>query len=438
MKNMKNVKQLFAAAAVAAVSPVGFQQAAAEPVDIAHFFGSCENAGADPAAAVGEACIILSIMNAYTALDNGVEMVPRGIEWGTLYDQVKAGYSSGTPPDVHVMHRSRMLEFVDVGLLADLTDDLAGAGIDVSDWADRALSGVTHDGKVYGVPMDFHANLWHMNVDLLEQAGLVENGKPIVPKSPEEMLEHARKVREATGKDYMAVQLGEGELGLYFLLSMLWQQGGQSVIVDGEANFDQPETRTAFQVLLDLIEGGHANKGYTYVDASQAFVNGESAVHINGTWVVDAYSDAAKSPDSALSNYQVTSMPNLFSKEGATWGDSHSWVIPASLKTENPDRYKAALSFMAFLNENNIAWAKTGHMAVRKSVLASSAYQLLPQRANYVTTADIVRDLPRTPVHGALRDVIRREIQSIYLADVPLDTAFANIDADLQDILDDL
>jgi multiple sugar transport system substrate-binding protein len=33
---------------------------------------------------------------------------------------------------------------------------------------------VTYNGKIYGVPMDFHANLWHVNMDIMEQAGLVE------------------------------------------------------------------------------------------------------------------------------------------------------------------------------------------------------------------------------------------------------------------------
>ena len=40
---------------------------------------------------------------------------------------------------------------------------------------------MTYDGGIYAVPMDFHANLWHVNMDLMEEAGLVEDGKPVLP-----------------------------------------------------------------------------------------------------------------------------------------------------------------------------------------------------------------------------------------------------------------
>jgi len=75
-----------------------------------------------------------------------------------------------------------------LGALADLSGDLEAAGIDTSDWAPLALQGVTYEGGIYGVLMDFHANLFHVNMDLMAEAGLVEDGRPILPTSPEELL----------------------------------------------------------------------------------------------------------------------------------------------------------------------------------------------------------------------------------------------------------
>lgn len=407
-----------------------------ETVSISRFFGACEDAGTDISAATGEACIIQAIINSFSDTDNGVKMETREIEWSSLYDQVKAGYAAGSPPDIHVMHRSRIPEFADIGLLADLSGDLEAAGIDASDWEPRARDGVSHDGAIYAVPMDFHGNLWHVNMDILEEAGLVEDGQPVLPKSAEQLVAQARQVKERTGKDYLAMQLGEGDLGLFFILAMAWQQGAE-MIVDGESNFNSPEMATAIQTLKDLIDIDAVNPTYSYADAQQSFLSGNAAAHVNGTWVVDQYNAAAASSDSALTNYYVAPLPTLFDK-GATWGDSHSWSIPASLKEENPERYWAALAFLAFLSDNNLAWAKTGHMAVRTSVLNSEEYAALPHRSEYVGTSAIVEDLPRSIVAWAVRDAVRPGVQSTYLNDVPIDEALQTIDEDVQDVLDDL
>ena len=57
------------------------------------------------------------------------------------------------------MHRHRVPEFAGFGALADLSGDLESAGIDPADWTETALEAVTYEGKIYGVPMDLHANL---------------------------------------------------------------------------------------------------------------------------------------------------------------------------------------------------------------------------------------------------------------------------------------
>ena len=163
-------------------------------ITLGRFFGACDVPGVSVADAVGEACIIQSIIDAFDEADNGVDVETLPTDWGNYYDQIKAMYAAGNPPTVHVLHSSHVPEFASLGALTDLSADLAGAGVDVNDWTERALAAVTHEGSVYGVPMDAHANLWHVNLDLMEAAGLVaDDGTPILPSSPEELLAHARR-----------------------------------------------------------------------------------------------------------------------------------------------------------------------------------------------------------------------------------------------------
>ena len=127
--------------------------ATAQQITLGRFFGACEDAGADTKASVGEACIIQSITNAADTEIDGVTIKTLPTDWGNYYDQIKAAYAGGTPPDVHVMHRHRIPEFAGLGAIADISGDLEAAGIDSSDWSEAALDAVSYEGGIYGVPM---------------------------------------------------------------------------------------------------------------------------------------------------------------------------------------------------------------------------------------------------------------------------------------------
>lgn len=422
------MKHLIIGAAVAATVVTG---ASAQEITLGRFFGACEDAGTDTKASVGEACIIQSIINAADAELDGISITTLPTDWGNYYDQIKASYAGGTPPDVHVMHRHRIPEFAGLGALAEISGELAAAGIDPSDWSENALAAVSYDGGIYGVPMDFHANLWHVNMDLMERAGLVADGKPVLPTSPAELLEHAQMVKDATGQDYLAADFAQFPIGVRLVLALMWQQNAN--IFDGDtATINKEAATNAVTTMTQLFDAELANPQLNYADSQQAFLNGEAAILVNGTWVVDFYTAEAAKAEVGLNNYYVADFPTLFDT-GATWADSHMWAIPASLQG---DKRAAALKVLAFINDHNIDWARTGHMAVRNSVLESAEYAALPHRDEYTGTAAIARDTPPSERYGAIQDVLNRELQAIWLTGKAVDVALADAEAEVQDLLD--
>ncbi|HSF92112.1 MAG TPA: hypothetical protein VLA51_07880, partial [Paracoccaceae bacterium] len=106
------MKHLLIGAVIAASTAI---PATAQEVTLGRFFGACEDAGTDTTTSVGEACIIQSIINAASAEIDGVTVETLPTDWGNYYDQVKAAYAGGTPPDVHVLHRSALAEFAGLG-----------------------------------------------------------------------------------------------------------------------------------------------------------------------------------------------------------------------------------------------------------------------------------------------------------------------------------
>ncbi len=419
--------------ALALAAPTAMAQT---EITLGRFFGACEEAGTDVAAATGEACIIQAIINAFSAEDNGVVVDTLPTDWGNYYDQVKASYAGGNPPDVHVMHKSSLLEFTSFGALAPLSEeDLASVGIDPDDWTDTAREGVTYEGQIYGMPMDLHANLWHVNMELMEQAGLVaDDGTPILPSSREELMEHAAMVREATGADYLAADFSQFPIGVRLVLALMWQQGAE-LIADGTANVDSPEAIRAVETIVELFDAGYADPQLNYGDSQQAFLDGEAAVLVNGTWVVDFYDAQAADPDVPLSDYYVASFPALFDA-AATWADSHMWVIPASLPGQSADRYQGALQLLAWIDDHSVDWARTGHLSVRESVLASDEYRALPHRDEYAGTVEIARDVERTPAFPAIQDVLNRRLQSIWLTDAEIEQTLGAADGEVQALVD--
>src|SRR3546814_1425710 len=89
------------------------------------------------------------------------------------------------------------------GLLDPVGGDLASIGITPDQFTDAARRAVTIDGKIWGLPLDSWTMLWHVNTNLFRKAGLMRNGQPILPRSPEELLAQAEQFERRTGKPYL-------------------------------------------------------------------------------------------------------------------------------------------------------------------------------------------------------------------------------------------
>lgn len=401
-------------------------------LELSRFFGDCDDTTegvTDVKLATTECEVIQIITNAFNAADNGITVQKLGGQaWDDYYLQLSTAIAAGSPPDVAVMHQHRLLDFVDRGLILPLTAPLESRGVDWAGYTAPATASSFADGEYWGVPFDIHASLWHLNVDLFTQAGLVDsNGVPIAPESPEELLEQCRVVQEATGQKYFANEWGRVMTTRLFL-SLVWQQGSDIVTPDGEIVFG-PEAAEALS-LLNTVAAECSNVGYDYAGAQSAFLAGEAAVLHNGTWVVDQYVREAPF------EYLAGNIPSLYGSFAA-WGDSHMWVVPVQPDGDQA-RYDASLEFVAFLHENIANWALgTGHIATTVSAVGSSDYQSAPQRANYALTAETARLVPSVPGWPAAWAALSEELVGTWTSGVDQATALSNASARMNESLRD-
>lgn len=386
-------------------------------VELARFFGDCEDATlgvTDVSQAASECEVIQILTNQYNAENPGGISVERlgGAQFASYYDTLNATYAGGSPPDVAVMHAANLPDYASRGLLVPLDDVLLDAGVDPADWTDPALTGVTYAGEVYGVPFDVHTNLWHLNLDLFEQAGLLDSdGNPVLPSSPEEFLAQAEQMQEATGAQYFAIDANQFALSVMMFLALLYQQDGTVVDEAGaSATLDSPEALEALRFMNEVFDSGYASPTQDYTAAQTAFLSGDAAVLHNGTWVVDQY--AGEAPF----DYRVVPFPTLYDRPAA-WANSHVWVLPVQ---DTSERYAEALDFVSFLSENDAAWAiGTGHLPAVAPVLNSPEFTDAPQRSFFAEGAvERAQLLPQVGNWQPIEDVLKAQIESTWLTGV--------------------
>lgn len=417
MHHSKTLARLALATALAG----GFAPAAsATDISFFRFFGDCQTdygTVTDVGKANGECGIITVLTNKFNAENTiGAKVVTQTVDWGAYYDQLTATYSTGNIPDVAVMHASVLPNFSDRDLLVPLANGFAKVGLDTADFVPAALKNATTNGTLYALPYDLHALLFHVNVDLMQQAGFVnDDGSIKLPSSPEELISMGKEFKEKTGKYYIAAESQSAE-GMMVRLweSFLWQQGVDVLSADGkEASITTPEGEKAAALIKAIYDEGLANTALDYPGAEQAFLNGEAGILINGTWVVDSYTAQAAGGEAALKTYKVANVPGIFGAP-KVWADSHMWVMPKD-ESRTPEETEAALAFMKFLNDNNFQWARTGHLSVRQSVIDSSEFAALPHRGEYAATADNATALPAVQNQRGIFSAMTTDLNAMWL-----------------------
>jgi len=396
-------------------------------IAFARFFGACEaeyGKITDVKQARGECGIITSITNQFNATSkDGVVVKTQIVEWGPYYDQLSARIVSGDIPAVAVMHESALGDFVARNLVEPLDDGLKSIGITAEEFTDQARRGTVIGGKVYALPFDTWSWLWHINLNMMKKAELVNaDGSPILPTTPEELIAHAEKFKAATGKPYLSwPTVNEFAAPYRHFVTLVAQQGatlfppgGKTVDVRSEA------ARRALELIARLYGEGHVKTGADYGAANQAFLNGEAGIVVVGTWTIDDFLNQSKQAGSALANgYTVVPFPPIFGKK-AVFADGHSWVLLKGGIRDDKAR-KAALGLLRALWDNDFEWSRTGHLPARKSVIDSAAYKELPFRVNIAEIASTAYSVPSDVSHQrAVEVAIGEEVNAMCLTKKPL------------------
>ena len=170
--------------------------------------------------------------------------------------------------------------------------------------------------------------------------------------------------------------------------SLLNQEDGQFLNADGKFldgdNLDKATKATA--VIASWVKDGLAPKATDYPASIALFTSGKAAMHINGVWEVPTMTDLAKNGKLGF-EWGAIQIPTFFAHP-ATWADSHSFAIPNRQGKEiSPEKVKAVLSVVKWMNEHSLFWATAGHIPAYSPVTSSDDFKKMQPNAVYSTLA---------------------------------------------------
>ena len=163
--------------------------------------------------------------------------------------------AGGQLPTIYTTHFTEASQIIAAGYSADITDGLKKMGLYDKINTD-VMDIISKDGRVYAYPSAVYALGLGFNVDLMKEAGLMEDdGTPKQPKDWNEVAEFAVKIKEATGKAGFVFPSANNNGGWMFTC-LAWSFGTEFMKKGGDgkwkATFDSPEAIEALQYIKDL------------------------------------------------------------------------------------------------------------------------------------------------------------------------------------------
>ncbi len=198
------------------------------------------------------------------------------VPFDDMNTQIAIDIASGGIADLYAINNPEHASYVDMGLLADITDYLADWE-DMEQFYERSVASCQVDGRLYGLPaFDTNCLALFYNKTVLEEAGIE------VPTTMEELYAACEQVTDASiGRYGLTMSAIDAEDGTFQFIPFLYAFGGDVYDVDSEGSV------AALQYLVDLIENGYMSReviNFKQGDALTRWLAGQAVFMINGSW----------------------------------------------------------------------------------------------------------------------------------------------------------
>lgn len=163
--------------------------------------------------------------------------------------------AAGNAPTVFQPWFTEPQRLINAGLVADITDVLIARGWE--QYMNQGYKNMLSDanGRIYGIPRDSYGLGLMLNVEMFEQAGLMnDDGTPKYPKTLDELAVTAQTIKQKTGAPGFCLLAMDAGGGWHFS-NIAWNFGATLETYDNgrwNAHLNTPECVAAMQYVKDL------------------------------------------------------------------------------------------------------------------------------------------------------------------------------------------
>lgn len=348
----------------------------------------------------GDGIKMQAMINSANQANPGFKVHPTVLAWGPpYYTKLAMASAGGRPPEVAIMHASRVPGYAPGGLIEpwDL-DLLAENGVRPENFAPRIWEKSQQDGKVFSIALDSHPFVMFYNTDVAGKAGVLgNNGQLQEVSSPQEfkaMALEMQKVTKAHGLSFG--YLGSGSQMWRLFYTLYKQHGADIVLTPGQAmEVDRDAAIESLEFMTSLFDDTIAAQAGDISTGIAEFARGGSGMLFSGVWELPTMKNAGIPVDAAT-------IPTLYGTP-ASYADSHSFVLPRQL-TLNEDKRRDVYKFVTDVLKGSLSWAEAGHIPAFQPVVKSQGYRELTPQIHYANAADIIAYDPEAWFSGSGSD----------------------------------
>ena len=303
------------------------------------------------------------IVDAYKE-ETGVTVELISAPWSDTKTAITAGATNGTIADIISVDGAWLSEFVDMGILTDVS----AAGVDES------LAGDIWkvDGTSYVVPVNNFAYPMYVNMDILEAAGV-----EAIPTTWSELIDVCQKITDA-GYSAFALNLGTtnangiqnvfGGTGWASGITLKDESGAYAVAGD-------EELASLAELFKTLYDNGSLYPGMATLEESEMtsnFAAGNCAFTLASAATMSQFTDI---------NFKATTVPVKDGYEGQSGICYASWAVGISEASENKEEAAKFVNYLLSGQDGAVAGGLASTMsAFPNSTVATPDYSAAPEQ----------------------------------------------------------
>lgn len=284
------------------------------------------------------------------------------VPFDDMNTQVAIDIASNGIADLYAINNPEHASYVDMGLLADITDYLADWE-DMEQFYERSVNSCRVDGRLYGLPaFDTNCLALFYNKTVLDELGVA------VPTTMEELRDACEKVTDPSiGRYGLAISAIDAEDGTFQFIPFLYAFGGDIYDMDSEGSI------AAVEYLVDLINNGYMSKeviNFKQGDVLTRWLAGQAVFMVNGSWNLNSIRNTY---DAELDwEWSVALIP------AGEDGQSYSAMGGKNIGVGNTENVEEAVEFLKFISSKDVMFefaTQFGAVPNRADVAADPYWQ---------------------------------------------------------------